>query len=596
MSADVINDVLTRHEYDGTRLMHILREVQDVLGWLSPATITAIGQGVRRPRAHVARTAEFYTFFNTVPVGDYRVLFSDNITERFNGSPALRDQLCQRLGLRLGEVAEDGLASVDTTSCTGLSDQGPAALVNYHAVTRLTAQRIDEMAGLIRGRVPLCDWPADWFVVETNIRRKDQLLGNAVQPGEPIAAALRRGPDGVLSELSSAALRGRGGAGFNTATKWRACRDAPGYAHYVVGNADEGEPGTFKDRVLLASCPDLIFDGMVISGMVNGAQKGILYLRGEYRFLYDDLQEVLARRRRQGLLGSNIMGVGFNFDIEICLGAGAYICGEESALIESLEGNPGKPRIRPPYPVTHGLLGQPTAVNNVETLALAALITMNGADFLDGVGTPSSVGTTLLSVSGDVAEPGIYEYPYGVSISEVLEQAGAQNPQAVQIAVGAGKCLVDTEFGRRIAMEDASSTGSFMVFDRTRDLFLVAQNFVEFFAHESCGFCTACRVGTSVNRRILDKIADGRGSQYDLDELTRMHRHMQGASHCALGSTATMALRDIINKFRPAFERRLLALDFEPAFDLDAALSEAREITQRDDPLAHVVDDRVGLS
>lgn len=595
MSAKVIDDVLTRQGYDGTRLMHILREVQDELGWLSAQTITAIAQGVRRPRVHVARTAEFYTFFNTTPVGDYRVLFSDNITDRFNGSLALRDRLCSRLALRPGELAEDGLASVDTTSCTGLSDQGPAALVNYRAVTRLTPDRVDEMAELIRRRVPVDDWPAQWFVVESNIRRKDRLLGNEVAPGEPIAAALRRGPENVLSELSAAALRGRGGAGFNTATKWRVCRDAPGYAHYVVGNADEGEPGTFKDRVLLASCPDLIFDGMVISGMVNGAQQGFLYLRGEYRFLYDHLQEVLARRRREGLLGINIMGVGFNFDIDICLGAGAYICGEESALIESLEGNPGKPRIRPPYPVTHGFLGQPTAVNNVETLALGALITVHGADWLDAVGTPSSAGTTLLSVSGDVDAPGIYEYPYGVRIAEVLEAAGARDTQAVQIAVGAGKCLVDTEFRRRIAMEDASSTGSFMVFDRTRDLFQVAQNFVEFFAHESCGFCTACRVGTSVNRRIMDKIADGRGSQYDLEELTRMHRHMQGASHCALGSTATMALRDIINKFRPAFERRLLSLDFEPAFDLDAALSEAREITHRDDPLAHVVDDRVGL-
>ncbi len=595
MPAKVIDDVLFRNGYDGTRLMHILREVQDELGWLSPQTVTAIAQGVRRPRAHVQRTAEFYTFFNTSPVGDYRVLFSDNITDRFNGSLELRDRLCHRLALRPGEVAEDGLASVDTTSCTGLSDQGPAALVNYRAVTKLTPERIDEMSRLIRGRVPLSDWPAEWFVVEENIRRKDRLLGNDLKPGEPIAAALRRGPEQVLGELSAAALRGRGGAGFNTATKWRVCRDAPGYAHYVVGNADEGEPGTFKDRVLLASCPDLIFDGMVISGMVNGAQQGFLYLRGEYRFLYDQLQEVLARRRREGLLGINIMGVGFNFDIDICLGAGAYICGEESALIESLEGNPGKPRIRPPYPVTHGFLGQPTAVNNVETLALGALITVHGANWLDGVGTPSSVGTTLLSVSGDVAEPGIYEYPYGVTISEVLEAAGASNTQAVQIAVGAGKCLVDTEFRRRIAMEDASSTGSFMVFDRSRDLFSVAQNFVEFFAHESCGFCTACRVGTSVNRRIMDKIAEGRGSQYDLEELTRMHRHMQGASHCALGSTATMALRDIINKFRPAFERRLLALDFEPAFDLDAALSEAREITHRDDALAHVVDDRVGL-
>lgn len=588
MSDAVIAAVLARNAHDGTRLMQILREVQEDLGWLSPRTLTAIAEGIGRPRAWVQSTAEFYSFFHTEPLGEYRILFSDNITDRMLGSVSLRRQLSERLGVPSGSVSADNLVSLDTTSCTGLCDQGPAMLVNYRAVTNLDPARIDAIAGLVRRRVPVDDWPAEWFAVTDNIRRKDMLLGNTVVPGEAVAAAIRRGPEGVLAELARASLRGRGGAGFGTDVKWRLCRDTPGYAHYVVGNADEGEPGTFKDRVLLSACPDLIFDGMVIAGLVTGAQKGMLYLRGEYRFLRDRLEECLSRRRRRGLLGNNILNVGFNFDIEIHLGAGAYICGEESALIESLEGKPGKPRIRPPYPVTHGFLGQPTAVNNVETLALSALIAVHGGDWLHGVGTPSSVGTTMLSVSGDVARPGIYEYPFGVAVRQVLEDAGAIDPQAVQVAVGAGKCLVGTEFDRRIAMEDASTTGSFMVFDRTRDLFEVAHNFVEFFAHESCGFCTSCRVGTSVNKRIMDKIAAGHGSGYDIEELLFMHRHMQGASHCGLGSTATMALRDIVTKFRPAFERRLQALQFEPAFDLDAALSEAREVTGRDDPGAHL--------
>ena len=588
MSTSAIDEVLARNGHDATRLMMILRECQAVLGWLSPDTITQIARGVNRPRAAVQSTAEFYTFFATEPVGHYRVVFSDNITDRMLGSLQLRDQLCAAFDVMPGQVFADGLVSVDRTSCTGLCDQGPAALVNFRAMSRLTPERIDAMVGLIRNRRPIAEWPAQWFDVQQNIRRRDKLLGHGLAAGEPIRAALARGPEGVLTELHRAALRGRGGAGFGTETKWRICRDAPVYAHYVVANADEGEPGTFKDRVLLASCPDLVFDGLVIAGLVTGARQGMVYLRGEYAFLYPRLTELLAQRRRAGLLGNNIMGVGFNFDIEVHLGAGAYICGEESALIESLEGKPGKPRIRPPYPVTHGFLGQPTAVNNVETLALAALITTHGGDWLKDRGTPTSVGTTMLSVSGDVAEPGIYEYPYGVTIREVLDAAGAVDTQAVQIAVGAGKCLVDTEFDRRIAMEDASTTGSFMVFDRSRDLFEVAENFVEFFAHESCCCCTACRVGTTVNLRLMHKIAAGQGSPHDIEEMQRMHRHMQGASHCGLGSTATMALRDILNKFRPAFERRLLSTDFEPSFDLDAALSQARELTGRDDALAHL--------
>ncbi len=585
---DVIEAVLARNGHDGGRLMHILREVQDQLGWLAPETITAIAAGVGRPRVNVQSTAEFYSFFHTEPMGEYRVLFSNNITDRMLGSADLLTQLCDELGVVPGRTSQDGRVSIDTTSCTGLCDQGPAALVNYRAVKRLTPERIHEMAALIEARTPLAEWPSEWFDIESTIRRRDVLLGNDVAPGEPIRVAMELGPEGVLDRLASASLRGRGGAGFGTDVKWRVCREAPGFAHYVVGNADEGEPGTFKDRVLLATITDLILDGMVISGLVNGAQRGMIYLRGEYRFLYDQLQARLAQRRRQGLLGSNILGKGFVFDIDICLGAGAYICGEESALIESLEGKPGKPRVRPPYPVTHGYLGQPTAVNNVETLAWAALLTARGPEVIEGIGTAASAGTTVLSVSGDVARPGVYEYPYGVQISQVLADAGATNTQAVQIAVGAGKCLVGTEFNRRIAMEDASTTGSFMVFDRTRDLFEVARNFVEFFAHESCGFCTACRVGTSVNKRIMTKIAAGYGSAYDIEEMTRMHRHMQGASHCGLGATATMALRDIINKFRPAFERRMTSTEFTPAFDLDAALSEAREITGRDDELAHL--------
>ncbi|MFA4968524.1 MAG: NAD(P)H-dependent oxidoreductase subunit E [Sulfuritalea sp.] len=588
---DKIDAVIDHHRRDGTRLMQILREIQEQLGWLSPATLTRVAEAVGWPRAMVSGTASFYSFFHTRPRGKYCVLWSDNITDRMLGNADLMDAMCKKLWLEPGRVSEDGLVSVNTTSCTGMGDQGPALLVNYRAITRMTPSRVGEMVGLIRNQTPVAEWPAEWFAVDDNIRRKDILLAHDLVPGQALSAALERGPEKMLAEIKGARLRGRGGAGFSTGLKWEACRNADGSganpAHYVVCNADEGEPGTFKDRVLLTSYADLVFEGMSIAGLVVGAKKGLLYLRGEYRYLLEPLESALAARREANLLGKNILGSDFEFDIEIHLGAGAYICGEESALIESLEGKPGRPRIRPPFPVTNGYLAQPTTVNNVETLAASCLIAAHGSEWYAQHGTDKSTGTKLLSVSGDCERPGIYEYPYGVTVRQVLEDCGATDSQAVQNSGPSGVCVAEAEFGRRIAFEDLPTAGAFMVFDETRDMFEVARNFAHFFAHESCGFCTPCRVGTTLVRNMMDKIARQHGSPYDIDELFKLHRLMQGASHCGLGNSACNPVFDTLNKFRPAYERRLQSLDYEPAFDLDAALSQARQMTGRDDAAAH---------
>ncbi|MCF8177515.1 MAG: NAD(P)H-dependent oxidoreductase subunit E [Sulfuritalea sp.] len=592
---DAIDRVLAGNNCNGIRLMQILRQVQEELGWLSPATLTRIADAVGWPRAMVSGTASFYSFFHTRPRGRYCVLWSDNITDRMLGNTDMMDAMCKKLWLEPGRLSEDGLVSVNTTSCTGMCDQGPALLVNYRAITRMTQARLGEMVGLIRNQTPLADWPAEWFAIEDNIRRRDILLGHDLKPGQALKAALERGPEQTLTEIKTAKLRGRGGAGFGTGLKWEACRNASGSganpAHYVVCNADEGEPGTFKDRVLLNSYADLVFEGMSIAGLVVGAKKGLIYLRGEYRYLLEPLNSALATRRSAGLLGSNILDSGFEFDIEIHLGAGAYICGEESALIESLEGKPGRPRIRPPFPVTHGYLEQPTTVNNVETLAASCLIATHGGAWYAEHGTEKSSGSKILSVSGDCERPGIYEYPWGVSVRQVLEDCGATDSQAVQISGPSGICIAEEEFDRKIAFEDLPTAGAFMVFDETRDMFEVARNFAHFFAHESCGFCTPCRVGTTLVKNLMDKISDSHGSPYDIDELFKLHRLMQGASHCGLGNTASNPVFDTLNKFRPAYERRLMSLNYEPAFDLDAALSQARQMTGRDDAAAHFPDE-----
>ncbi len=616
-ASQVINSVLERHGRDGTRLMQILRETQESLNWLSPETITAIAAGVGWPRAKVEGTAGFYSFFHTQPRGKYRVLWSDNITDRMLGNMDLMQAMCKQLWLEPGHLSEDGLVSVETTSCTGLCDQGPAVLVNYRAIPRMTAERVEQMAELIRKEIPVADWPAEWFVIEDNIRRADILLGCVMAPGEALKVSLARGaeaavemasnerswreavhsadpgPSVTLDEIKKSGLRGRGGAGFTTGLKWEACRNAPttgeNATRYVICNADEGEPGTFKDRVLLTRQPDLVFEGMTVAAYVIGASKGYVYLRGEYRYLLEPLNALLARRREQSLLGKNILGrAGFDFDIEVHLGAGAYICGEESALIESLEGKRGVPRNRPPYPVTHGFLNQPTVVNNVETFAAAAMIAGRGGDWYRSFGTAKSAGTKILSISGDCERPGIYEYPFGVSVRQVLEECGAKNTQAVQISGPSGICIAPKEFDRRIAFEDIPTAGAFMVFDQSRDIFEVVRNFMHFFAHESCGFCTPCRVGTTLLKNLMDKIAAGHGTQYDLKEIHQLNSVLQISAHCGLGHTACNPLVHTLERFRPAYERRLKSLDFEPAFDLDAALSQARQMTGRDDADAHL--------
>jgi [NiFe] hydrogenase diaphorase moiety large subunit len=589
-SASDLQSLLVRHCADKHALVQILRELQALQGWLPRVALSQVATALGLTLAQVEGVAGFYRFFHTRPVGAYRVLFSDNVTDRMLGSEALMADLCRRLGVAPSQLGNDGFASVDKTSCTGLCDQGPALLINHHqVVTRLDAARVAKLADLIRERVPVPQWPTEWFEVQDNIRRADVLLGAAAAPGAALAAALGRGIEAMLAEIKRSNLRGRGGAGFATGLKWELCRQSPGSEHVVVCNADEGEPGTFKDRVLLSRRVDAVFEGMTIAALVIKARRGLVYLRGEYRYLLEPLLAVLERRRAAHLLGSAILGrEGFDFDIAIHVGAGAYVCGEESALIESLEGKRGTPRIRPPFPVEQGYLGHPTIVNNVETFCAVSQIALQGGAWWASIGTPQSSGTKIHSVSGDCERPGLYEYPFGTRIDRILEDCGARDTQAVQVGGPSGVCLSASEFGRRIAFEDVSTAGAFMVFDRSRDMFEVARGFAHFFAHESCGFCTPCRVGTALVVRRMDKLADGHGSRDDVDVLFELDQLMHTTTHCGLGAAACNPLRDTILKFRPAYEQRLKSLHFEPAFDLDAELSIARRMTGRDDVGAHL--------
>ena len=383
-------------------------------------------------------------------------------------------------------------------------------------------------------------------------------------------------------------MRGRGGAGFKTALKWRFCAETVSERRYVVCNADEGEPGTFKDRVLLSRFADQVFEGMTICAAIIGASQGFLYLRGEYVYLYEALQKVLVNRRAQGLLGDNILAGGVHFDIEIRLGAGAYICGEESALIESLEGKPGIPRNRPPYPVTSGYLNQPTVVNNVETFMAAAAIAAYGAEWFSAQGTRQSAGTKILSISGDCERPGVYEYPFGISIAQILKDCGADDVLGVQVGGPSGTFITAEESHRLLAYEDLASGGSFIVFNTSRSIFQIVKNFTDFFAHESCGFCTPCRVGTSLLQKQLDKIVLGHGSAGDVVELEMIAGLLRQYSHCGLGQTAANPVLTTLERYPELYQQQLKNISYEPGFDLDAALQVARQMAGRNDAAAHL--------
>jgi [NiFe] hydrogenase diaphorase moiety large subunit len=583
-----LNAIVARHGVDPCRLVQILRDVMAVEGHVSPSVITELARALQVSRGHVEGVVGFYSFFETEPCR-FRVLFSDNITDEMFGAHELRQRMLDAFRVELGEVSRDGLVSIRATSCTGLCDQGPAMLVNGRAIGRLTPARIGAIASLIRGHIPVDQWPDNLFTIHSHVERSDLLLATPFTSGEAIDAAIARGKDATIDEVTRSGLRGRGGAGFPTGSKWRACADANGAERFIVCNADEGEPGTFKDRELLMNHAELVLEGMTVAAFAVGASVGLLYLRAEYPFLIAPLLEAISKRRAASLLGKNVRGkTGFDFDIELHVGAGAYVCGEESALIESLEGKRGIPRNRPPYPVTHGYRQKPTVVNNVETLAAAALVAKHGAEFLRNVGTPKSTGTKVLSVSGDVERPGIYEFPFGVTVRALLEAAGAKQTQAVQVGGPSGVLLSARELDRRIAFEDVPSAGAVMVFDESRDMLGVVENFTRFFAHESCGFCTPCRVGTTLAAQMVKRLASGNGSRRDIKDLAKVSSLMRTTSHCGLGTTAGNPATDALAKFRPAFDQRLRSLEVLPTFDLDEALAPAREATARDDSAAHL--------
>jgi len=387
----------------------------------------------------------------------------------------------------------------------------------------------------------------------------------------------------VIAEIKKSELAGRGGAYYPTWRKWEAARVQTATPKFVVCNADEGEPGTFKDRVLMNTQAASLIEGMIISAYTIGASYGIIYLRGEYWWLKHKLDEAIEQYRKDGLLGKDCREIrDFDFDIRIQMGAGSYVCGEETALLESLEGKRGEPRTKWFFPVEKGYLQLPTIINNVETFCAAArIIEMGSAEYLQ-LGIPGSPGTKLISVSGDCKLPGLYEIEWGITVAELLELCQAEDPYYIQVSGPSGECISIKEKFRRISMldllarKDLRCGGSFMIFNRQRDLVKVLLNFSSFFKHESCGICTPCRAGNFIIQRKLERLNNALATKKDLEDLKEWGMIMKNTSRCGLGKTATNSLILALEKFSDYFEDRLDknfdGLNLE--FDMEAATRE----------------------
>ena len=588
------HDVVLKHPQDPSALLDIIRDVQARNGRVSPEAVGRIAAHLGLSEAEVRGTVSFYHFFSLSPRGTATVYLNDSVTSRMKGRQAVAEAFEEEAGCRFGQVSPDGSIGLFPTSCIGMSDQEPSAIVNGVVFTRLTPVKVRHLVRALRSGKPAQALVAEYgdaasqsdligAMVANNIRRRGPVLFGPHNTGEAVRKAVSMTPEAVIEEIRRARLLGRGGAGFPTSLKWDFCRRERQTPHYVICNADEGEPGTFKDRVILTELAGLLFEGMAIAGYAVGAEEGILYLRAEYAYLRHHLEAVLNGLRRANVLGRNIAGSpSFHFDITIKLGAGAYVCGEESALLESAEGKRGEPRNRPPFPVQIGYRDLPTTVNNAETLWTAARILVHGAAWFGSMGTPKSSGTKLLSVSGDCERPGVYELEFGLTVAELTDMAGAKDAFAVQVGGASGTMIGRRDFGRRIGFEDLPTGGSIMIFGPWRDLLQIAAGFLDFFIDESCGWCAPCRIGNVLLKKKLEKILAGRGTKQDLTELETWGKLIKTMSRCGLGQTSPNPILTTLQNFRDLYEAIIdQDREYVPDFDLAEATLESARLTQR---------------
>ena len=580
---------------DPKRMLDILRDLQDRFRHISRDTMKTVARRTGLSEIAVEGVVSFYAFLSSEPKGRVTIRLCDDIVDRFAGLSAVAATFEKSLGISVDETSPDGAFSLEYTPCIGMCDQAPAAMINDIVLTALTPEKASEICDALKRGMRPEDLVSHRFddltprervgrMVENNIRHAGPVLLGNVQNDAGLKKALEILPSQVIDAIEVSGLRGCGGAGFTTGRKWRFAAETDAERRVVICNADEGEPGTFKDRVLLTERPHLLVEGMTIAARAIGAREGIIYLRGEYVYLRELLEEVLSDRRSRGLLGETIMGVsGFDFDVRLQLGAGAYICGEEGALISSCEGLPGEPKTRPPFPVTRGYLGFPTVVNNVETFCHAARILDRGAKWFFDMGTEGSHGTKLFSVSGDCLNPGIYEMPYGLTVRQLLEMAGGEEAAAVLVGGPSGTMIGRDSFDRKLTFDDLATGGAVVVFSRDRNILEIVEYYMSFFVHESCGYCTPCRVGNVFLQKAVAKFRSGLANPADIDYLRDLSSTIIETSRCGLGMTSPNPILSTLDNFplvysamvKPSKDR------IRATFDIQSAIADARHLAKR---------------
>lgn len=526
-------------------LLPVLDAVQSEIGHISQGATDAIAARLNIPPAEVYAVATFYALLSTEPRPGTVVHVCDDTACRTAGGTVLLDAFGDR-------------DDVVSSPCLGQCDRRPAAFVQRagHPDSVITAA--DEAAvtaGLAGESTPSAHPHVHRGPLLTRVGEVDPSSLEAYRESGGYTAlpkAIEYGPDRVIAEITSANLRGRGGAAFPTGIKWRGVRDETGDEKYVVCNADESEPGTFKDRVLMEDDPFALIEAMTIAGVTLGAGQGYLYIRGEYPVATRRLRDAIGQARTAGLLGADILGSGEAFDIEVRRGQGAYICGEETALFNSIEGFRGEPRQKPPFPTTHGLFGKPTVINNVETLVNVNRIVLEGGDTYASTGTADSTGTRLWCLSGDVEQPGVYEVEFGATLGEVISLAGGPVGELGHIMLGgaAGSLVTPDRMDVPLTFEDSRSTGIalgsgvIMLFSTSVDMVDIVRRIARFFRDESCGQCVPCRVGTA---RVEEEVARvSRGIPVNVGLVDDLDVAMKDASICGLGHTAASVVRSAI--------------------------------------------------
>ncbi len=584
-----------------TSLMNILWDIQKKRRYISHDDKTKIAKEFNISRMELEGVISFYHFFHRKHAGKYTIYLNCSTISKLHSYQEVKEAFEEALDIKIGNVTNDNLFGLFKTSCLGLSDQETSALINFHAFTNLTPKKVKNIVSKLKqghSVESLSNYP------KNNIQYKPKedktVFFKAYKKGNALKKLKEIKSDRVIEIVKDSKLAGRGGAFFPTGIKWQFCRDNKSDKKYIICNADEGEPGTFKDRVLLNKLPGLVIEGMAIAGYAVGATEGIIYLRAEYFYLKEKIEETIKDFNKRGFLGKDILGIkGFDFKVDIHMGAGAYVCGEETALIASMEGKRGEPTTKEFFPVEKGFLGKPTIVNNVETLCAVPRILEMGLEKYLTIGTNATHGTKLLSVSGDCNKPGVYEIEWGMKLKDFLDLIEAKDPHYILFNGFAGEFLSSVDFDREISGENLlaehiqftfkdpieysrkmsgvglRSGGSFMVFNSKRDLLSILKNITKFFVAESCGICVPCRTGNFLLNKKINKIMLNHADQHDLDEIKDWSTIIKQSSRCGLGKTSTNSLLTAMLKFPEEFKKHLLSeSDVNHAFDLDKAVED----------------------